>query len=65
MTTTTMINLMDRNEILPVIKFISNHEMGPNQYNRLKNVDKTINQALDRAYEYVLSDDYSLKEFIK
>ena len=39
--------------------------MGPNQYNKLKDVDKTINNALDRAYEYVLSDEYSLKEFIK
>ena len=59
------IDVMDRNKMTELIKFISNHEMGPNQYDRLKNVDKTINQALDRAYEYVLSDDYSLKEFIK
>jgi len=59
------IDVMDRDKMAELIKFISNHEMGPNQYNRLKNVDKTINQALDRAYEYVLSDDYSLKEFIK
>ena len=60
-----VIDVMDRNKMIELIKFISNHEMGPNQYAQLKNVDKTINKALDRAYEYVLSDDYSLKEFIK
>jgi putative lipase involved disintegration of autophagic bodies len=60
-----VIDVMDRNKMIELIKFISNHEMGPNQYGQLKNVDKTINKALDRAYEYVLSDDYSLKEFIK
>ena len=58
-------DVMDRDQMTKLIKFISNHEMGPNQYNQLKNVDKTINKALDRAYDYVLSDDYSLKELIK
>ena len=58
-------DVMDRDQMTKLIKFISNHEMGPNQYGQLKNIDKTINKALDRAYEYVLSDDYSLKEFIK
>ena len=62
---TDIIDVMDRDKMVEIIKFISNHEMGPNQYNKLKNVDKTINKALDRAYEYVLSDEYSLKEFIK
>ena len=62
---TDTIDVMDRDKMAELIKFISNHEMGPNQYGQLKNVDKTINNALDRAYEYVLSDDYSLKEFIK
>ena len=62
---TDTIDVMDRDKMVELIKFISNHEMGPNQYGQLKNVDKTINKALDRAYEYVLSDDYSLKEFIK
>mgnify|MGYP003124402024 FL=1 len=60
-----VIDVMDRDKMVELIKFISNHEMGPNQYNKLKDVDKTINKALDRAYEYVLSDEYSLKEFIK
>ena len=62
---TDTIDVMDRDKMVELIKFISNHEMGPNQYDQLKNIDKTINKALDRAYEYVLSDDYSLKEFIK
>ena len=62
---TDTIDVMDRDKMVELIKFISNHEMGPNQYGQLKNIDKTINKALDRAYEYVLSDDYSLKEFIK
>jgi hypothetical protein len=62
---TNTIDVMDRDKMVELIKFISNHEMGPNQYNKLKDVDKTINNALDRAYEYVLSDEYSLKEFIK
>ena len=62
---TDTIDVMDKDKMVELIKFISNHEMGPNQYGQLKNIDKTINKALDRAYEYVLSDDYSLKEFIK
>ena len=62
---TDTIDVMDRDKMVELIKFISNHEMGPNQYGQLKNIDKTINKALDRAYEYVLSDEYSLKEFIK
>ena len=62
---TNTIDVMDRDKMVELIKFISNHEMGPNQYGQLKNIDKTINKALDRAYEYVLSDEYSLKEFIK
>ena len=62
---TDTIDVMDRDKMVELIKFISNHEMGPNQYGQLKNIDKTINKALDRAYEYVLSDDYSLKEVIK
>ena len=62
---TGTIDVMERDKMVELIKFISNHEMGPNQYGQLKNIDKTINKALDRAYEYVLSDDYSLKEFIK
>jgi hypothetical protein len=65
MTTTTMINLMDRNEIIPLIKFISNHEMGTENYNKLNNMDIIINKGLNKAYKYVLSDNYSLKEFIK
>ena len=62
---TDMIDVMDRDQLKPLINFISNHEMGPNEYNELKDKDKIINKGLNMAYEYVLSDEYSLKDLIK
>ena len=62
---TDMVDVMDRDQLKPLINFISNHEMGPNDYNELKNKDEIINKGLDMAYEYVLSDEYSLKDLIK
>ena len=62
---TDIIDVMDRDQLKPLINFISNHEMGPNEYNELKDKDKIINKGLNMAYEYVLSDEYSLKDLIK
>ena len=65
MSTTTAINLMNRKQMIALIKFISHHEMGTNKYNQLKNINIIVNKGLNEAYAYVLSDEYSLKEFIK
>ena len=62
---TDIIDVMDRDQLKSLINFISNHEMGPDEYNELKNKDEIIDKGLDMAYEYVLSDDYSLKDLIK
>ena len=59
------IDVMDRDKMVELIKFISNHEMGTENYNKLSNMDIVINKGLNKAYEYVLSNNYSLKEFIK
>lgn len=58
-------DLMDRDSLKSIVKFITNHEMGTVDYNNLKDKDKIIDRGIDMAYDYVLSDDYSLKEFIK
>jgi len=62
---TDMIDVMDRDQLKPLISFISNHEMGPEEYKNLENKDEVISKGLDMAYEYILSDDYSLKDLIK
>ena len=59
------VDVMDREQLSTLIKFISNHEMGPDEYSKLKNKDKVIDKGLDMAYEYILSDDYSLKDLVK
>ena len=62
---TDTIDVMDRDKMVELIKFISNHEMGTENYNKLSNMDIVINKGLNKAYKYVLSNNYSLKEFIK
>lgn len=59
------IDVMDRDQLSTLIHFISNHEMGLDNYLNLKDRVKVVNKGIDMAYDYVLSDDYSLKEFIK
>ena len=49
----------------PLINFISNHEMGAKSYANIKDKDRVIDKGLDMAYEYILSDDYSLKDLVK
>ena len=56
---------MDRAQLKPLINFISNHEMGAKSYANIKDKDKVIDKGLDMAYEYILSDDYSLKDLVK
>ena len=59
------VDVMDREQLSTLINFISTHEMGPDEYSKLKNKDKVIDKGLDMAYEYILSDDYSLKDLLK
>ena len=62
---TDIIDVMDRDQMKNLINFISNHEMGVDSYANIKDKDKVIDKGLDMAYEYILSDDYSLKDLIK
>jgi hypothetical protein len=62
---TDTIDVMDRDQMKNLINFISNHEMGVDAYGMLKDRENVIDRGLNMAYEHVLSDDYSLTEFIK
>ena len=62
---TDIIDVMDRDQMKKLINFISNHEMGAEPYSKIKDKDKVIDKGLDMAYEYILSDDYSLKDLVK
>jgi hypothetical protein len=42
-----------------------NHEIGVDDYEKLKDKDKIIDKGISMAYEYVNSDEYPFKEFIK
>ena len=64
-TETDTIDLMDRGKLKPFIHFMINHEMGVDAYEKLKDKDKIIDKGIDMAYEYVNSDEYPFKEFIK
>ena len=59
------VDVMDREQLSTLINFISNHEMGAKSYANIKDKDKVIDKGLDMAYEYILSDDYSLKDLVK
>ena len=61
---TDIINVMDRNQMKKLIDFISNHEMGAKNYEAITNKNEIINKGLDMAYDYVLSNEYSLKDLI-
>ena len=62
---TDIIDVMDRDQMKKLINFISNHEMGAEPYSKIKDKDRVIDKGLDMAYEYILSDDYSLKDLVK
>ena len=47
-----------------LINFISNHEMGAENYETITNKNEVINKGLDMAYDYVLSNKYSLRDLI-
>ena len=55
---------MDRNQMEKLINFISNHEMGAENYEAITNKNEVINKGLDMAYDYVLSNKYSLRDLI-
>ena len=61
---TDVINIMDREQMKKLINFISNHEMGAKNYEAITNKNEVINRGLDMAYDYVLSNEYSLKDLI-
>ena len=63
-TNTDVINVMDRNQMEKLINFISNHEMGAENYETITNKNEVINKGLDMAYDYVLSNKYSLRDLI-
>ena len=60
-----IIDVMDRDQMKKLINFISNHEMGVDSYEMIKDRENIIDRGLNMAYEYVLSDEYSLKDLIK
>ena len=61
---TDIIDIMDREQMKKLINFISNHEMGAKNYEEITNKNEIINKGLDMAYDYVLSNEYSLKDLI-
>ncbi len=61
---TDIIDIMYREQMKKLINFISNHEMGAKNYEAITNKDEVINKGLDMAYDYVLSNEYSLKDLI-
>ena len=61
---TDIIDVMDRDQIKKLINFISNHEMGARNYEAITDKDEIINRGLDMAYDYVLSNEYSLRNLI-
>ena len=61
---TDIINVMNRNQMEKLINFISNHEMGAKNYEAITNKNEVINRGLDMAYDYVLSNEYSLRGLI-
>ena len=58
------VDVMDREQLSTLINFISNHEMGAKNYEAITNKDEVINKGLDMAYDYVLSNEYSLRGLI-
>ena len=56
---------MDRDQLKPLINFIATHETGIADYVNIKNKSKIIDKGIDMAYDYVLSDEYSLKDLVK
>ena len=61
---TDTINVMDGDQMKNLINFISNHEMGAENYEAITNKNEVINKGLNMAYDYVLSNEYSLKDLI-
>ena len=61
---TDTINVMDEDQMKNLINFISNHEMGAKNYEAITNKNEVINKGLNMAYDYVLSNEYSLKDLI-
>ena len=59
------VDVMDREQLSTLINFISNHEMGLDEYLKLNDRVEVINKGIDMAYDYVLSDEYPLKDLIK
>ena len=61
---TDTINVMDQDQMEKLINFISNHEMGARNYEAITDKNEVINKGLDMAYDYILSNEYSLKDLI-
>ena len=62
---TDIIDVMDRDQLKTIINFIATHEVGINDYINLENKSEILDKGIDMAYDYVTSDDYSLKDLVK
>ena len=59
------VDVMDRQQLKTLINFIATHEVGINDYTNLKDKSRVLDKGIDMAYDYVTSDDYSLKDLVK
>ena len=59
------VDVMDRDQLKPLINFIATHETGIADYVNIKNKSEILDKGIDMAYDYVTSDDYSLKDLVK
>jgi hypothetical protein len=61
---TDTIDVMNKDQMKKLINFISNHEMGVENYEAITDKNEVINRGLNMAYDYVLSNEYSLRDLI-
>ena len=62
---TDIIDVMDRDQLKTLINFIATHEVGLDDYVNLKNKSEILDKGINMAYDYVTSDEYSLKDLVK
>ena len=62
---TDIIDVMDRDQLKTIINFIATHEVGINDYINLENKSEILDKGINMAYDYVTSDEYSLKDLVK
>ena len=60
-----IVDVMDRDQLKTLINFIATHEVGLDDYVNLKNKSEILDKGINMAYDYVTSDEYSLKDLVK